>query len=72
MRRLVSAISLTEHLLSQHFAEEQSPVVIARHIVIYLPVRQKVNQKQSLKKKERERTSCAALSCLIAHRVVKR
>lgn len=71
LRHLVSLISLTEHLLSEHFAKEQSPVVIASHIVIYLPGRQKVNPKQSLKKMIKYMSCFGMESCLIAHRVVK-
>lgn len=33
-----SLIFLTEDPLSHHFPEEQSPVVVSSHIVIYLPI----------------------------------
>lgn len=40
-------MSLTEHLLSEHFAKEQRPIMIASHIVIYLPIRPKMRQSES-------------------------
>lgn len=44
----LSLIFLTEDPLSDHFPEEQSPVVVSSHIVIYLPIdRQSDNDSHS-------------------------
>lgn len=37
-RQIISAVLLfAEHLLSEHFAEQQSSIVIPGHVVVYLP-----------------------------------
>lgn len=45
----------TEYLLSEHFAKEQSPVVIPSHVIVYLPVRRKVETKTVNKNKTKQK-----------------